>query len=676
MKKSAWIAVSWLVLVVASQAATLAVTSPNGGESWPKGSTKTITWTAVGVSGKVKLVLFKAGVRLGDIGLDVLASQQSVSWIVGSYDGGTAPAGTDYKIKIRTLDNTQSDMSNDDFTIGPAGPAPAFALTAPNGGESWPRGSTRLITWNPGEATGSIRLDLYKGGTGSSNYLGCIKTMTSAAAGKYSWPVGDREGMTPAAEGSDYYVVIHAYTPDMRDPGNGPFTIAPAEHLIAEKAQVASKVATTGSIALTYPRRGDRWYKGTGYNITWTTGGLNSSPVRLDLLDIKGTAVVLPIAENIANSGQFFWAVPLSLPDAETFYKMRLQTMDGAHSDTVGPFPIAKAKPVSGPLAVKVTAPGGPSQLGTGLTYAIRWTSTCGTSVNGPTDDFFDIELLTAADSKRVRWLVQSAKAVYDGGNPDGSHSWHWDWQIAWNETPGTYRIRVTSLAGHCIGLGEPFPVVYQQEHYDYVIIPTHQNCFYILTWCCPSKLDPTNLALRRLEGVPGLARVGFFFYQSDDAVYGYSLRQHLVLRSWLRVGKEDWYKEMGHLQEAKMTIERQWRTDLSPVHNPCLGGVVLLSGPVPCENGNPNAPKRLAPPAMEGQKVPIDTGQGNVWYIDLTQPYLVLMNNGYPDLGLMLYPANETSPFEPSTVGYYQFANAECYKVTLRFRFAKDITH
>ena len=287
MKRAACLVVVGLILAVGPLAAALTVTSPNGGENWPLGNTKLITWTS-GVSGNVKLVLLKGGVKLGDIVASVPASQHSYSWTVGTLVDGAAPAGSDYKVRVRTIDNSQNDASNGTFTIGPSGPGPAFALTAPNGGESWPRGSIRNITWNSGVTTGYIRLDLYKGGTNFANYLGCIKTMTAGATGTYSWHVGDREGMTPAAEGSDYYVVIHAYTPDLKDPGNGPFAIAPPDHQATPSAKAARAKISTASFSLTNPRRGDHWYKGTGYTITWTTGGLNESPVRLDLLNIDG----------------------------------------------------------------------------------------------------------------------------------------------------------------------------------------------------------------------------------------------------------------------------------------------------------------------------------------------------------------------------------------------------
>ena len=654
-----------LALVVSSAAASLTITSPNGGENWPKGSTKLITWTAAGVSGNVKLVLLKAGVKIGDIVASVPASQQSYSWTAGTYEGGAADPASDYKIRVRTIDNAQNDTSDGTFTIGPSGPAPAFALTSPNGGESWPRGSTRLITWNPGAATGSVRIDLYKGGTSSPHYLGCIKTMTAAATGRYTWPVGDREGMTRAAEGNDYYVVIHAYTPDMRDPGNGPFTIAPAKHVASPKS-AATKVSTGGLFGLTNPRRGDHWYKGTGYTITWTTGGLSASPVRLDLLNINGTAVVQPIAENIPNNGKYFWAVPMSLPDAETYYKIRLKTMDGTHVDTSGTFPIAKAKPVSGPPTVKVTFPGGPSQLGTGFTYAIRWTSTCGTSVNGPTDDFFTIELMNGAGSTRIRWLLENARAAYDGGNPDGSHSWHWDWKIPVNEAAGTYRIRVTNLTGHCVGIGEPFQLVYRQEITRLELEPQSvQNCHHTFSVSYPHA---SWSVFRTQKGDMKHARVGFCWRTwSDDT-------QYAAYRSRVVFGNEDWYKGKGHVIKATLAITQEWVHPASAwglmPHYPVLGGVVLLNTQVFCppegETGQWPAPAAMGTPEA------IDASQGAFWEVDITQAYRALTENGLPDRGVILYSTLDSCPCAPGQAcAEYGVA---WYDVHLKITFAKDI--
>jgi hypothetical protein len=692
MKRIIFVLSACFVLAAGSSAASLTVTSPNGNENWVGGSTHLITWTATGVAGKVKLVLFKAGVKLGDIGSDVTASLQSYSWVVGSYDAGTAPPAGDYKIKVRTLDNTLSDMSDGTFTIGPPSPSPgpAFALTAPNGGESWPLGSTHLITWNPGAATGSVRLDLYKGGTNPNNIIGTITTMTAAAPGQFSWHVGDREGNTPAALGEDYYVVVHAYTPDMKDPGNAPFKITASEsHAGAAHAKTAQSHIKLSSFALTNPRRGDRWYKGTGYNIAWTTGGLEGSKVRLDLMQLDGTTLVQPIAENIPNNGQYFWAVPMSLPDAETLYRMRVRTMDNAHSDTPAAFYITKAKAASGPPAIKVVAPGGPAQLGTGYKYAIRWTSTCGTSVNGPTDDAFDIELMNAAGTARARLLLESGKAAYDGGNPDGSHSWHWDWSAAFNETPGTYRIRVKDMAGQCVGLGEPFALVHPQAFVEYTIKPVVNNCFYLGNWVFwgdhSLEANVANLAAWHMAGGdPAMARVGYRWFVNNtfrNAVLNdrFDITHQIILQSFLAVSP-DWYKGKGQaVMSAKLVITRKWtmpvpNVEISVATQPCLGGVVMLDKIPGCQS-TPNPQAVNLPPALSGLKIPVASGQGDTWEVDVTDFYRVKIQTGTPDLGWVLYPYYLSDPGPGTDCNcQYVYQNVERYDVFLKIRMAKDI--
>src|SRR4030042_1804310 len=46
-------------------AQTITVTSPNGDENWALGSTHAITWTSVGVTGNVRIILFKGGAHIG-----------------------------------------------------------------------------------------------------------------------------------------------------------------------------------------------------------------------------------------------------------------------------------------------------------------------------------------------------------------------------------------------------------------------------------------------------------------------------------------------------------------------------------------------------------------------------------------------------------------------------------
>jgi len=96
----------------------LSVTSPGGGESWPAGSPQTITWNAAGLSGDVKLLLYKNDVRVGTIATQIPATQKSYSWAVGSLVGeANAATNAGYRIRIRTADGRLVDQSDGDFSI-------------------------------------------------------------------------------------------------------------------------------------------------------------------------------------------------------------------------------------------------------------------------------------------------------------------------------------------------------------------------------------------------------------------------------------------------------------------------------------------------------------------------------------------------------------------------------
>jgi len=119
MKIAKTLVVIFLALPLWLPAQTVTITSPNGNENWVLGSPHDITWTQSGLSGKVTLFL-----RQGDVG-HVIASDIPVGnlkypWTAGQYQGGTAVAGTDYRVHIRVDDPTNGpfyDKSNHDFTL-------------------------------------------------------------------------------------------------------------------------------------------------------------------------------------------------------------------------------------------------------------------------------------------------------------------------------------------------------------------------------------------------------------------------------------------------------------------------------------------------------------------------------------------------------------------------------
>jgi hypothetical protein len=90
---------------------TITVTSPNGGESWKRGTVHAITWTSTGsVGANVKIELLKSGVVKGTL---TTANDGSYSWTIG-----TSHLGTDYKIRITSTSNPAiTDSSNNNFAI-------------------------------------------------------------------------------------------------------------------------------------------------------------------------------------------------------------------------------------------------------------------------------------------------------------------------------------------------------------------------------------------------------------------------------------------------------------------------------------------------------------------------------------------------------------------------------
>jgi len=114
----------------------ITVTSPNSGESWQSASSQIISWND-NLTENVKIELYKGGVFNSVISIST-SSDGSKTW----YIPDTTPAGTDYTIKITSVDSSNVfDFSDINFTIY----SPVITVTAPNGSENWLIGSSYLI---------------------------------------------------------------------------------------------------------------------------------------------------------------------------------------------------------------------------------------------------------------------------------------------------------------------------------------------------------------------------------------------------------------------------------------------------------------------------------------------------------------------------------------------------
>ena len=219
--------ISDLEFTIATLAPALELTSPNGWEHWTLGSTKSITWNAINYTGTVRLVLFKAGVRFGNIAANIPASAGSYSWTAGqTLDSGMAPEGSDYRLYLRSTDGTLIDPSDSRLAlIEPA----QLELTSPNGGESWELGTTQNITWNANGYVGTVRLVLFQKGT----KIGQIVANLPADQGSYAWTVGTHQAGTAPA-GIYYSIRLLAGDGSQEDFNDGPLTLVENEALIVD----------------------------------------------------------------------------------------------------------------------------------------------------------------------------------------------------------------------------------------------------------------------------------------------------------------------------------------------------------------------------------------------------------------------------------------------------------
>jgi hypothetical protein len=205
-----------------STTCSITVTSPNGGETWQRGTTHLVSWTSSGSCGTaVKIALVKAGVEVGTI-----SASTAIGGGTGSYTWPISPTGTtgsEYKVRVQSISLPAiNDTSNNNFTLTPAGTStPTISVTSPNGGETWKRGTTHRVNWSYTGSPGStVKIVLWKAGVP----VGTINASTSIGSGgqgSYTWPIS-----TTGLTGSDFKVNVSSISqPTIFDMSNNIFTI-------------------------------------------------------------------------------------------------------------------------------------------------------------------------------------------------------------------------------------------------------------------------------------------------------------------------------------------------------------------------------------------------------------------------------------------------------------------
>ncbi len=161
-------------------AAALTLVTPNGGELC-LGRAFNITWTATGIPAgtRVKLVLFQGETRIGTIAEDLGVGASPYRWTVGRHDTGSVAAGSRYRIRLRTMDNSLEDFDNTPFSIAACpgltvtpvsrslstrpfpGSGTTVRVTLPNTGVEVLHGDITGVRWTYAHARPDQRLTIF-----------------------------------------------------------------------------------------------------------------------------------------------------------------------------------------------------------------------------------------------------------------------------------------------------------------------------------------------------------------------------------------------------------------------------------------------------------------------------------------------------------------------------------
>jgi hypothetical protein len=194
-----------------TNANTVTLTAPNGAENWISGSVQNITWVPTGSVNTVKLEYStNNGTAWSTIIASVPAVPSTYAWTVP-----TTPT-TQGRVRVSWTDSaTVNDMSNSPFTISIG----SITVTAPNGGENWPTGGVRNITWARTGVVNSVKLEYStNNGTAWSTIIASVPAVPST----YAWTVPT----TPTTQG--LVRVSWTVSDTINDMSNGPFTISVA----------------------------------------------------------------------------------------------------------------------------------------------------------------------------------------------------------------------------------------------------------------------------------------------------------------------------------------------------------------------------------------------------------------------------------------------------------------
>jgi hypothetical protein len=318
---------------------TLAVTYPNGGETFLVGNAYTIRWATANIPDTDL-----AEIRLSTDG--GLTYTNLSTGVFGDYDGqyswvasGTASSTA----RIQVVNTTQgiSDESDANFIID--GAEPQVTVTSPNGGETWTTGEDYTITWNSVNISSTDLIEIRLSVDGGQSYSTLADGNFGMYGGSYTWTVtGDTTSMAR--------IQVANTTQNVTDSSDADFVIT----------------APPASITVTAPSGGEVLNGGQNFTIQWTTISIqdtDSVSIRLSLNNGTYSEITKGTFGDFA--GSYEWAVP-DTTSSPTWIQI-VDTDNNVSDINNSSFTILETPKIT------LTSPNGGEQWEVGTTQQIRW---------------------------------------------------------------------------------------------------------------------------------------------------------------------------------------------------------------------------------------------------------------------------------------------------------------
>ncbi|MCX8036948.1 MAG: GPI anchored serine-threonine rich family protein [Candidatus Sumerlaeia bacterium] len=273
---------------------SITVVTPNGGQSWQRGTTRYIVWSWAGYPGpQVRIELLKGGVVNRTIATNT-PNDGMHPWAI-PFDQAL---GTDYRIRIRSATTASIfDESNAQFSIVD----PILTVLRPLPGDWWMHNRTYDIVWKwTGTPPALSQIELVQG---SNTFLITNKASNAPQPDgtcRYAWTIP-----TTIPLASNYKIRITGVG------GQGISDSSEDFRIVAQE-----------SLNLTSPNGGEFWLRGTTHEIKWVSTLTQPAQVKIELY--KGGSFHSVITAATDNDGSHTWSIPATQPLGSD-YRVRIQ---------------------------------------------------------------------------------------------------------------------------------------------------------------------------------------------------------------------------------------------------------------------------------------------------------------------------------------------------------------